>query len=58
MPADQSAAESGVEHSGLDLAGTAYLTWYQHLVVYRGTAAVDSQTSVGHVVDGVGQRLR
>ena len=58
MPADQHAAESGMEHSGLGFASTAFLAGYQHLVVCGGTAAVDPQTFAGNVADGLGQRLR
>ena len=54
MSADQSAAESGVEYSGLYTAGTALLAEHLHLVVHWRVGIMDTGNFCRYVVDGMG----
>ena len=56
--ADQSAAEFGMEHSGVDNAWTACLAGYFPLVVYRRPGTVDLAYTDWYVANGMGNPLR
>ena len=58
MPADQSAAESGVERSGLDSAGIAFLAGCIHMVVCGRSGVLGIAHSHRDVADGLGYCLR
>ena len=57
VPTDQCIAKSGMEHSGLDLAGIAFLVFDQHLVVYNGFGFLDAVHYVRNVVYKLGSEM-
>ena len=58
MSADKPPAESGVEYSGLDIAGIAYLAGYLSVVIRGRTGTVDIAYFIWYVVDWLGSGLR
>lgn len=58
MFADKHGSEPGVEHTGVDIAGAAYLARHFYLVVYRGVGILGYQAVAWYVADGLGFRLR
>ena len=58
MPADKPSAEPGVEHSGMDIAGTTLLAEYLLLVVSRRSGILDTFGCYRNVDYGLGKKLR
>ena len=57
MLADQPAAESGMEHSGVAPAGVAFLVGNLHMVVYWWAGRMGPGDPGGHEADGMGSCL-
>lgn len=57
MPADQFAAESGMEYSCVDFAGTSLLAGDFYLVVRRRFSLLDLEYFGGYVAHRVGCKL-
>lgn len=58
MSADQSAAEFGMEYSGMDSVGIAFLAGYFHPMVPRRFGFLDLEYFGGYVDHRLGSRLR
>ncbi len=58
MPANQSAAELGVEHSSLDIAGASLLARHFYLVVRGRYGLLDLKHFGGYVACWLGCKLR
>ena len=58
VSADQYAAESGVEYTGVDIAGVAFLAGHFHMVVCGRFVFLASEDSCRDVADGLGESLR
>ena len=58
MPDDQSAAEPGMERSGLDSAGAAFLAGYIRMVVCWRPGVLGIAHSHWDVADGMGHCMR
>ena len=58
MSADQYAAESGVEYTGVDIAGASFLVRLVHLVVCAGIGTVGFEYSLLDEGHGLGIKLQ
>ena len=58
MPAAEYAAQSGMDHTGVDLAGAAFLAELVYLVVCAGIGIVDPEYSFLDETHGLGRGLR